>query len=231
MTLLLGIVTLGFVAGAAWLKFHSSPAPEPPAIGSPLPPLRLMNLETSEPLLLLGLKGKVVWVVFWSAASPSGREVLPRLEEAWKRLRSHRRFTLVTAAVDSEHPDTVRELLERIHASLPAYLATPETSRQFGAEEADPPLHLLIDTDGRIAALTRGAGPGTINRLADRIRGWLEDLDPLGPTRFAGVSSTSPVVVTAQAIELSRQEGRTTAPRLVSPLNRVHDRWFLDGSF
>ena len=44
---------------------------------------------------------------------------------------------------------------------------------------------LLIDAQGRIAALARGEGQETINRLAAQVQSWLEEMDPLGKTRFA----------------------------------------------
>ena len=185
LTVFLGLATLVIVAGTAYLRFGPAPRPEPPAVGSALPPLRLINLETSEPLVLLGLRGKVVWVVFWSAGSASGREGLPRLEEAWRRLKPHQKFTLVAAAVDSGQPDRVRKALADARSRLPVYLAGPETCRQFGVAGADPPLHLLVDPQGRVAALARGSGQETIDRLAAQARGWLDELDPLRNTRFA----------------------------------------------
>ncbi len=198
VTVLLAAATLVFVAGVIWLRLGARATPEPPTIGSTPPPLRLLNLETSEPLFLLGLKGKVVWLVFWSADSNSGKEVLPRLEDAWKTLRGNRRFTLVAAAVDSDHPQRVREALGSVNAGLPAYLVTPETRLRFGVDNADPPLHVLIDADGKVAALVRGSGRGTIHRLAAQVRGWLDDLDPLGPTRFAFNRPYSPVRIPAR---------------------------------
>jgi len=92
---------------------------------------------------------------------------------------------MVTAAVNSDQPERVRAALAEIHAAVPAYLAGPETLRRFGAELADPPLHLLVDGEGQIAALVRGAGQDTINRLAAQVQRWLEEMDPLGNARFA----------------------------------------------
>ena len=78
ISLLLALASLGIVGWTAWIRFAPSPRPDPPAVGSVLPPLPLMDLETSEPLILLGLKGKVVWVVFWSAGTPvERREPVP----------------------------------------------------------------------------------------------------------------------------------------------------------
>jgi hypothetical protein len=173
VTVFLGLATLLIVGWTAWLRF--GPAPRP---------------ETAEPLVLLGLRGKVVWVVFWSAGSPSGRESLVKLEAVWKRLKPHQRFTLVAAAVDSGQPERVRAAVAEVRSTLPVYLAGPETRRRFGVEDADPPLHLLIDPQGRVAALARGAGQETIDRLASQARGWLDELDPLRNTRFAAAPTS-----------------------------------------
>jgi hypothetical protein len=182
---LVGGLTLVIVGWTAWLRFGPAPEPEPPAVGSALPPLKLMSLEDSEPVVLLGRKGKVVWLVFWSARSPSGREILPRLQEAWKRLKPHSRFAMAAAAVDSAHPEQVRAAVAEAGTSLPVYLAGPETCVRFGAGGADPPLHLLVDPRGRVAAVARGSGRETIDRLASQARGWLDEIDPLRNTRFA----------------------------------------------
>ncbi len=190
VSVLLVLVTLALVGWTAWLRFGPASRPQPPAVGQALPPLRLVDLETAQPRVLFGAKGKVSWVVFWSAGSPSGRAGLVQVEGVWKRLKAHRRFTMLTAAVNSDQPDRVRAALSEIHAVVPAYLAGPETLRRFGAELADPPLHLLVDGDGRIAALVRGAGQDTINRLAAQVQRWLEEIDPLGNTWFARTDSS-----------------------------------------
>jgi hypothetical protein len=152
-----------------------------------------LDLETSEPLILLGLKGKIVWVVFWSANSTSGKASLPMLEAAWKRLKQNRRFSLIAAAVDSEAAQQVRSTITAAKATMPVYLASLETRRRFGALDADPPLHLLIDEQGRIATLARGASRQTIDRLATQAQSRLNELDPLRNTRFAGTLLRSSV--------------------------------------
>ena len=83
------------------------------------------------------------------------------------------------------NPTRRREAMAEVHATLPVYLATPETRRRFGVQDADPPLHLLIDERGQVAALARGAGQATIDRLASQARAWLDELDPMRNTRFA----------------------------------------------
>ena len=91
----------------------------------------------------------------------------------------------------------MRAALAKNHATLPAYLAGPETCRRFGAGPADPPLHLLSDAQGRIVAIARGGGQGTINRLETQAQGWLEELDPMGNTRFAMIRPRDVVAMRA----------------------------------
>jgi hypothetical protein len=184
VSLVMALATVMIVGGAAWLRFAPSSV-EPPAVGSVAPPLRLLDLQSSEPLVLLGLKGRIVWVVFWAPGTQTGRMVLPQLEQAWRRLRPHGRFSMVAAAVDSTQAERARKAIAEIHATMPAYLATPDTRRRFGVQDADPPLHLLIDERGQIATLARGAGQATIDRLTSQARSWLDELDPMRNTRFA----------------------------------------------
>ena len=198
VSLILGALILLILGGTAWLRFGPVGSPEPPGIGAALPAVGLLDLQTLEAKVLLAVKGKVVWVVFWSARSRSGQSALPRLEHAWKRLSPHRCFTLVAAATDSGQPQLVREALGQVEGNLPAYLATPETVRRFGVGQADPPFHFLIDADGQIAATARGAGEDTISRLMAQARGWLDRLDPIGGTRFAAIPPSS--VVTSRRL-------------------------------
>ncbi|MBV8127335.1 MAG: hypothetical protein JO114_06660 [Planctomycetaceae bacterium] len=51
MSVLLALVTLVLVGWTAWLRFGPASRPEPPAVGLALPPLRLLDLETAEPLV------------------------------------------------------------------------------------------------------------------------------------------------------------------------------------
>jgi hypothetical protein len=186
MSGLMSAITLAAVLGTVWVRF-GPPSREAPmvAVGRAAPPLRLLDVETSEPLVLIGLEGKVVWVVFWSAEAASGRSCLTELAAAGKRLRAHRRFALVTAAVEAGDPRRVRATVAALGVDLPVYLAGAATLRQFGAERADPPLHVLIDADGRVRAMARGAGRATIERFAAQAGRRLDELDPLGETRFA----------------------------------------------
>ncbi len=185
VTAIMVVVTAASLLGAAWLRTRRQPADEPPAVGALAPPLRLLDLETSEPVVLVGLRGKVVWVVFWSADSPSAKSSLTAIESAWNSLKARGRFAMVAAAVESDLPDRVRAVTAESNVKLPVYLASAETRRRFGAGEADPPLNVLIDPEGHIATISRGTGEKTIDRIANQARRLLDDLGPVENTRFA----------------------------------------------
>jgi len=185
---LMALVTVAASLGAAWFYFGSHREEGSLVVGSPAPLLQLIDMETSEPLVLAGLRGKVVWIIFWSAGSTSGPASLPVIERAWNRLKEHRRFGMAAAAVDSE-PARVRAVVAEFGFEMPVYLASPESRRRFHAELADPPLNVLLDADGRVAAIARGTAPQTIDRLVRQANQLLEELDPLGRTRFAGQPS------------------------------------------
>jgi peroxiredoxin len=188
------LVTAAALAGAAWLRFSRSSAFEAPAavVGAEAPPLRLNDVETSQPVVLAGLNTKVVWVVFWSAASASGRSCLSELQTISRRLRMHRRFAMVAAAVEIDDPAAVSAAVREADFKLPTYLAGAETRRRFHAENADPPLHVLIDAGGHILAMARGNGQSTIGRIAEEAQRRLDEIDPLGETRFASTVSLNP---------------------------------------
>jgi peroxiredoxin len=175
--------------GAVWLRTRRPPQNEPPAVGALAPPLRLLDLETSEPIVLVGLRGKVVWVIFWSADSTSARSSLAAIESAWSALKTDGRFAVVAAAVETDNPVRVRAAAAASGVKLPVYLASAETRRRFGALQADPPLNILIDADGRIATIARGTSPKTIDRIAEQARRLLDELGPIEDTRFASAVS------------------------------------------
>ena len=185
ITAIMVVVTVASLVGAAWLRTRRLPQDEPPAVGTVAPPLRLLDLETLEPIVLVGLRGKVVWVVFWSADSRSRGSSLAAMNAAWKTLKAQGRFAMVAAAVEAGDPGRVRAAAAENGVNLPVYLASAETARRFGAIQADPPLNVLIDGDGRIATMARGTSPQTIERIAGHARRLLDELGPLDETRFA----------------------------------------------
>ena len=140
VTAIMVVVTAAALLGAAWLRTRRPTTDEPPAVGALAPPLRLLDLETLEPVVLVGLRGKVVWVVFWSADSSTAKSSLAAIESAWNSLKARARFTMVPAAVETDHPDRVRAVTADSGVTLPVYLASAETRRRFGADERRPTL-------------------------------------------------------------------------------------------
>jgi hypothetical protein len=189
MSTLMIVMTAAGLLGAAWLRFGPSPAPPPPTVGALAPPLQILDPDSSEPMVLAGLRGKVVWIVFWSANSTSGPASLRALDDVWSRLKSHRRFVLVAAAIETDQAERIREMTSDSQFKLPIYIASPDTRRRYGAESADPPLHVLIDAAGHVIAMARGAGRPTIDRIAGQAKRQLDELDPLGDTRFVSMPS------------------------------------------
>jgi hypothetical protein len=181
-------VTVAAMVGAAWFYFVRQADEGTLAVGARAPLLQLIDVETSEPLVLVGLRGKVVWIVFWSVGSESGPSSLPVIEREWNRLKRHRLFSMAAAAVDSEAAQ-VRALIARDHLDMPIYLASPESQRRFRAQTGDPPLNVLLDAEGTVVAIARGTAPQTIERLVRQANNLLEELDPNGRIRFAGRAS------------------------------------------
>jgi hypothetical protein len=181
------VVTVASLLGAVWLRTRRPLEHEPAVVGSLAPPLRLLDLETSEPIVLVGLRGKVVWVVFWSADSSSVGSSLAAIGSAWGELKTEPRLATAAAAVEVGDRDRVRVRAAAAESGvkLPVYLATAETRRRFGALQADPPLNVLIDGDGHIATIARGTSPQTIERITAQARRMLDELGPVDETRFA----------------------------------------------
>jgi hypothetical protein len=179
------VATVLALAGTAWLRYGPIPTAGPPKVGATPPPLRLLDPVTAEPMVLIGLRGKVVWVSFWSAGTRSGRADLAELDEVWDRLKARPGFAMAAVAVEADRPERVRAARSATRANVPVYLASTETIRAFGAVGGDLPLHILIDDEGRVAAVVRGRGRVILDRLARQAEGLLDALQPLGNTRFA----------------------------------------------
>ena len=192
-SVLLGLLTIALVTATLWLRFGPGLWPPPPKVGSPFPPTRLERLQSTEQLLLLGVEGRVTWLIFLSADSEEGLAVLPRLEAVWKKLKPTKRFSLVVAAIEQDDPSRLQAALAEYQGErrLPLYLAGPDARRVFGVDGADPPWHFLVDPDGRIATIARGSGKEMIDRLTKQSKNWLEAMEPLDEAHFAMVE-TSP---------------------------------------
>ena len=169
-----------------WNRLEPSAQPDPPKVGAVPPRLRLVDPETGEPLVLFGLRGKVVWITFWSMDAGPSRTLLDELGKAETRLHARGRFSMIAVAAEPDRAQAVRAAARAAKGSVPVYLATPETLRAYGVAPGQLPLHLLIDDDGRVGVIAQGADPNTISRLAHQAEAWLDALEPFGGARFAG---------------------------------------------
>jgi hypothetical protein len=166
-------VTVVALGGVIWLRYSSGARTRPAAVGRVMAGLQLLDPETGEAVVLPGLRGKVVWVSFWSVAR---RSDLDDLERIWKRLRSHDRFVMAAVSIDSDRRETLKTTLAGSATTLPVYLAAPATVRALGAEGRSLPLHILIDETGRIFETSRDGA--SIEELADRVEERLEEIEP-----------------------------------------------------
>jgi hypothetical protein len=188
---LMACMTVIALGAVLWLRFGPRSRPEPPGVGRVMAALRLLDPETGNPVVLPGLRGKIVWVSFLSLAATSGRTDFDDLERIWKRFRSHERFAMAAVSIDADRPDLLRTALHDSGATLPAYLATPGTTRALGAEGRALPLHILIDETGRIIAILKGKA--SLDSLAEQVEERLEELEP-PPLKKRFAMARSPVM-------------------------------------
>ncbi len=184
----LAVATSAAIGWVVWNHLGHTPPRNPPKVGTSPPPLRLLDVQTSEPLLLVGLRGKIVWIMFWSATAPADRAVIEDLASVTKQLQGRSRFSVVVVAVDRDSADAVKAASKALKGSLPVYIASEETQRAYGVTARQLPVHFLIDDDGQIGVIARGSDHATLARLADQAETWLDSLEPLGRTRFASLN-------------------------------------------
>jgi len=182
----MALVTGVALAWAAWVRFGAMAEPESPTPGTFPPALRLLDAADGEPVVPL-TRGKVVWLTFWSAASPTATADLARLERARSRLKGRRGFLPICAAVDADTAERLRAAATLAGEGLPVFAATPETRRAFGV--GTPPLHILIGADGRIVAVARGWAEATLLRISRQAEAAVDDREPAGRARFAQLNA------------------------------------------
>lgn len=188
---LLALVTSVALVSVLWFRYGPgagrSAEADHPGPGTRVPALVLADAETGAPRVvsLGGPVGRVVWVTFWSASAPDAGADLEALEPVWARLRSRSRFTMVVAAVESDRPEVVRAARDAARTTIPVAVAPPATRRAFGAEGRGLPIHVLIDEEGRVVALARDRDEASLERLTNQAERRLDDLEPLGRSRFA----------------------------------------------
>lgn len=177
-------ISFGLLAASAWLWWGVGERPSPPVVGSRFPPTQLERLEDADPFLVLGLEGRVTWLVFLPVDATEGLEPLARLEPFQREFRSNRRFSLITATIDARGATDRAPALAEYRGRLPLYVAGGDVQRLFGVERVGSPRHILIGPRGRIDLIADGSGRETIERVASRARRWLRVLAPPADARF-----------------------------------------------
>jgi cytochrome c biogenesis protein CcmG, thiol:disulfide interchange protein DsbE len=106
-------------------------------------------------------KGKVTLVAFWATWCPTCRQEIPRFRKLYEELRS-KGFELVLVSIDDEMADVedyVRVVMQttRESQSFPMiWRKQAGVTDSFGKIRGTPSTYLL-DRNGKIAAITRGA--------------------------------------------------------------------------
>jgi len=121
--------------------------------GKPSPALAGTNLQ-GQRLDLRELRGRPVLVNFWASWCEPCTAELPSLQAVAQR---HGSDALVVLAVNfKEAPATVERFVQRTSMALPVLLDTSgQTARAWGVNIF--PTTLLIQADGRVQAVVRGA--------------------------------------------------------------------------
>jgi hypothetical protein len=179
----MAVVAMLAVGWTLWLRFGPPARGEPPAAGSVPPRLRLLDVDRAEPVVLVGLRGKVIWLTFWSARSPTAAVELRALDAVWRRFQDRTPFTMFAAAIETGEPSLVRAAVDASKVTVPVYLASAEMRQAYGA--SNPPLHVIIGDDGRVIAVARGVDEGTMKRLTRQVEQRLDQLEPRHNGRFA----------------------------------------------
>lgn len=133
-----------------------------PAVGD-IPPAYVGKTADDTPVMLDGLKGKVVVLSYWATWCPHCLKELPVLENIQRAVGPEH---LQVIAVDTE-PWRVfrrveRQLKPTVHLQL-AYDPGDKGQQAYGVNAI--PLMVIVGRDGRIAAIHRGYGEDAIDGI------------------------------------------------------------------
>ncbi|GLQ91821.1 TlpA disulfide reductase family protein [Dyella acidisoli] len=172
---ILALALLAAIAGG-WLQHESRLAHVPAGVhvanvGDLRPDVALLDLDGRE-RRLSGYQGKRLLLNFWASWCVPCAAEMPTLDKAQHNFADQGAIVL---GIAMDEPDRVRAFLAQHPVQYPiliGQLASPSTTLRFGDVDEVLPYSVLLDENGRILAVHRGA------LSADQLSRWLSQRGP-----------------------------------------------------
>lgn len=167
---ILALALLAAIAGG-WLQHENRQIRVPPGVhvanvGDLRPDVALLDLHGHE-RRLSGYQGRRVLLNFWASWCEPCLAEMPALNAAQRKFADQGAIVL---GIAMDEPERVQAFLSRHPVDYPiliGQLDSPSTSLRFGDADEVLPYSVLLDENGRILAVHRGALD------ADRLDRWL----------------------------------------------------------
>jgi len=134
------------------------------------PDISVVALDTTTPLTLESLKGKVVLLNFWATWCPPCREEIPSMMKLQQAMAG-KSFQMVCVSVDEGGKQAVQDFFKNTGFSLPTYLdPSGQAAATYGLTGV--PETFIIDKQGVIAKKVIGG----LDWASPEVIAFLEDL-------------------------------------------------------
>lgn len=153
------------LAGMAYLAVGAvelSLAPARPGPGEPAPALVATTLD-GQRFELASLQGQVVLVDFWATWCAGCTTWLP-IAQRLQRDYASRGLVVVGASIEHEDAAAVQRVVAERRLEHPQIIVGPEVQARFGTYQL--PTYWLVDREGRVAGVWRGAFDEVLARKA-----------------------------------------------------------------